>query len=282
MVHSTPISERRTINPHNTFLCMCTRFRTKEHSQLIGIVSFSVFICLCVVSFVVFQAISIVYIIAGIVIYAFLMESLFRVPKKLAILAYLIFEALQVGFYIAMIVYTLIPLVFDMEPEVCNNPTKGEPKPTCSTPKDWRATLAECLVFLLLLAFAKTYFVKVFTKYYKYLMWQEQHANELRAQYVNGRGVHINVDDHNIFPPPPTWDEATRDPSYGYALNLGVNPTSLPTLPSYSEAMTTEKPPPSDATGSAEPQTCPQENHPGSPSETPTIVHSQPGNVVSK
>lgn len=43
-------------------------------------------------SFVVFQAISIVYIIAGIVIYAFLMESLFRVPKKLAILAYLIFE----------------------------------------------------------------------------------------------------------------------------------------------------------------------------------------------
>lgn len=53
------------------------------------------------------------------------------------------------------------------------------------------ATLAECLVFLLLLAVAKSYFVKIFTKYYKYLMWQEQHANELRAQYVNGRYAHF-------------------------------------------------------------------------------------------
>jgi len=230
-------------NPYSTFSCCCANFSTKEHAQLVGVLSFSLFICLVVVSLFLFGSLSIFYITIGIVIYSFLMRSLFSMPEKIYVLAYLVFEALQIGFYIALILYIMMPLVLGPSMElVCKDQfvdSKGNLIPRKCRSEDTRAVLAELLLCVVLLASVKLYFTRVFTKYYKFVAWSEK-SRQQRAQYVNGRDVRINVS-HDIFPaPPPLWaDPITREFAYGYSIN-NVNGV-FPNLPTYNQAMSTQK-----------------------------------------
>uniref|UniRef100_A0A915DZH1 Uncharacterized protein n=1 Tax=Ditylenchus dipsaci TaxID=166011 RepID=A0A915DZH1_9BILA len=73
-----------------------------EHAQLVGVLSFSLFLCLVVLSLFLFGSLSIFFISIGVVIYSFLMRSLFTLPGKVYVLAYLVFEAIQIGFYVAL------------------------------------------------------------------------------------------------------------------------------------------------------------------------------------
>lgn len=57
-----------------------------------GIISLSVFVVLIVLSYSLFGVFSIAYIVGGIIVYGFLMESLLRKPNKISILGYVTFE----------------------------------------------------------------------------------------------------------------------------------------------------------------------------------------------
>jgi hypothetical protein len=59
---------------------------------LIGVLSFAVFICLTVIAVVDYWPMALIYIGVGIFIYAYLMDTLFRTPRKYSVLAYLVFE----------------------------------------------------------------------------------------------------------------------------------------------------------------------------------------------
>uniref|UniRef100_A0A915P2Y2 Uncharacterized protein n=1 Tax=Meloidogyne floridensis TaxID=298350 RepID=A0A915P2Y2_9BILA len=104
------------------------------------------------------------------------------------------------------------------------------------------AIVEELLLFLFLLSMAKFYFVRVFSQYYKYLVWNEK-INIHSAHYFNGSGVHISAMQQNVFqPPPPFWQ--TPPPSTT-TQNI-TNVVSLPTyeaskLPTYANAVGVEK-----------------------------------------
>uniref|UniRef100_A0AC34QZN2 Uncharacterized protein n=1 Tax=Panagrolaimus sp. JU765 TaxID=591449 RepID=A0AC34QZN2_9BILA len=106
------VSARISSNPFALLDFLCWKVKTREHSQFVGCLSFALFICLTVASFVIFEAMSVFFIITGIVVYAFLSESLFRQPKLCGIMFYIIFEGLQIGFYIATIIYLLADMIF--------------------------------------------------------------------------------------------------------------------------------------------------------------------------
>ncbi|KAI6203346.1 hypothetical protein M3Y94_00545300 [Aphelenchoides besseyi] len=213
-------------NPYCTFRLCCTRVRTKEHSQLIGIVSLAVFICLVVVSYSLFGVFSVAYIAIGLLVYGFFIESLLRKPNKFALLGYITFESLQIAFYLSLAIYITIPLIYaNSDNWTCPKHAKSTSPTTTEEPcPSWaetRSALIEVLVFVCFLIVLKAYFTRVILFLYKYYNWIEEHASDMRAQYVNGRGVQINVDD-NIFPTPftssqglayvqpvPTYDEAT-------------------------------------------------------------------------
>lgn len=236
-------------NPYSSFHCCCASFNTKEHAQLVGVLTFSLFICLVVISLFLFGSLSIFYITIGVVVYSFLMRALFGLPEKVNVLVYLIFEALQIGFYVAGILYILIVMMLGPSELVCTGPYNG-PNGEVEARSCWRAksndvlvSLFELLLCVMLLTSIKFYFTRVFTTYYKFIAWTEKNNFELRAQYLNGRDVRINVD-RDIFPSPPPlplWPNSiTRDISYGYAIsNSGL---VFPNLPTYNQAMSTEKP----------------------------------------
>lgn len=90
-----------------------------------------------------------------------------------------------------MIVYTLIPLVFDMEPEVCNNPTKGEPKPTCSTPKDWRGTQSTIRIEIINLCFAKKLLLLSFNAYSSTIFTRFRRRSNLFVAHVQTYGIFL-------------------------------------------------------------------------------------------
>jgi hypothetical protein len=48
-------------------------------------------------------------------------------------------------------------------------------------------TLVEVFLFLICLILMKSYFTKVMLHLYKFHSWVEQHANDLRASYINNR-----------------------------------------------------------------------------------------------
>ncbi|KAI6241347.1 hypothetical protein M3Y99_00361200 [Aphelenchoides fujianensis] len=221
-------------NPYATFRLFCTRVRTREHSQLVGIVSLSVFVCLVVVSYSLFGAFSIAYIASGILVYGFLMESLLRKPNKYALLAYITFESLQIAFYISLSIYITIPLIWAGDEWRCPTTTtpadvQASTEEPCVSISDTRSALIELLVFVLFLLLLKAYFTRVILHLFKFYTWQNEHAGDLRAQYQHGRGVQINVDDGQIFPPPPAWSPQ------GLAY---VQP-----VPTYDEATSVSKPP---------------------------------------
>ena len=91
------VSARTSANPYAALNMFCLNVKTREHAQFTGCISFAVFICLTVALFMILEGYSIFYIIGGIIVYAFLAESLFRQPKTCSIIAYLIFE---VGFVV--------------------------------------------------------------------------------------------------------------------------------------------------------------------------------------
>jgi hypothetical protein len=302
--HGTPsvhvVSARTTNNPYAMINLYCTKVKTREHSQFVGILSFALFIVLTVASFMVFEADAIFYIVFGIFIYAFLTESLFRSPRPCGILLYLVFETLQIGFYIATIIFILVDLTFSpYDYYDCTTTTtsmsttpststihtttltsttgasaatttdltaKTTPKPLSTTtyycPEQY--TTLEALMLLLvysLLMAIKIYFIKIFTQYYKFISYQEQHSNDLRAQYVNGRGVNIRFP----FPDRVYDNPVVNDPEYGY--NLHPNTSPLPDLPSYHQAMSTQKPSsPSPTTLIAPPQYSNENDRPTSSS----------------
>ena len=92
------VSARTSQNPYALINLYCAKVRTKEHSQFVGILSFALFICLTVASFMVYEAEAIFFIVFGIFIYAFLTESLFRSPRPCGVLMYLVFEVGPRGF----------------------------------------------------------------------------------------------------------------------------------------------------------------------------------------
>jgi hypothetical protein len=266
------VSARTTNNPYALIDLRCAKVKTKEHSQFIGILSFALFIVLTVVSFVIFEADAIFFIVFGIFIYAFLTESLFRIPRPCGVLLYLVFETLQIGFYIATMIFILVEMAFSSydDDNLCSNTsttkttttttattsssiptttvtptttttplpattkitTFATTTPDCIEPVTTAEAILEIVVFLLLMSI-KIYFIKVFTQFYKFINYQEHHSNELRAQYVNGRGVNIR------FPDPAYDNPVVNDPAYGY--NLYPHSAPLPDLPSYHQAMTTTK-----------------------------------------
>uniref|UniRef100_A0A914Z3S3 Uncharacterized protein n=1 Tax=Panagrolaimus superbus TaxID=310955 RepID=A0A914Z3S3_9BILA len=225
------VSARTTNNPYALIDLRCAKVKTQEHSRFIGIVSFALFICLTVISFMIYEADAIFFIVFGIFIYAFLTESLFRIPRPCGVLLYLVFETLQIGFYIATMIFILVQMAFSSsyydEDDLCSNTPSFSSAPTttatttttttttthltvtgngikteakqfpltttthppnadCITPITTTEAILDIIVFLLLMTI-KIYFIKVFTQFYKYINYQEQHSNELRAQYVNGR-----------------------------------------------------------------------------------------------
>ncbi|KAI1713598.1 hypothetical protein DdX_09118 [Ditylenchus destructor] len=234
-------------NPYASFHFCCATFNTKEHAQLVGVLSFSLFLCLVVISLFLFGSLSIFYITIGVVVYSFLMRALFGLPEKVNVLVYLIFEALQIGFYVAGILYILIVLMLGPSELACtgyNGPNGEVEAKSCWRVKsnDVLVSLFELLLCVMLLTSIKFYFTRVFTTYYKFLAWTEKNNLELRAQYLNGRDVRINIE-RDIFPSPPPlplWPNSiTRDISYGY----GINNANMvfPNLPTYNQAVSTEK-----------------------------------------
>ncbi|KAI6182815.1 hypothetical protein M3Y97_00421600 [Aphelenchoides bicaudatus] len=239
-----PARSTQRNNPHATFKLFCTSVRTKEHAQLVGIISLSVFVCLIVVSYSLFGVFAVAYIASGILIYGFLMESLLRKPNKIAILGYVTFEALQIAFYLSLAIYILIPLIYSSDFDwSCSNSTTTSPDNDQQTNSDCtsKASLIEVLVFLVFLIIMKSYFARVMLHLYKFFVWTEQHSSDLSASYVNNRGVQINVDESNIFPPPPLWTP-------------GLYSTNITNLPSYDEATNMQKPPLADQTPRTEEQ----------------------------
>jgi len=218
-----------------------------------------------------FGAWGIFYIIGGIIIYAFLAESLFRQPKGWSIFVYIIFEVLQIGFYIALIILSFGELFLpdednDSGPSTTPTIIKSSTTKATTTTKNSGSKLLEdifslpsddadsdpsstsdsseavntfgwimFIISLFLLLLLKTYFIRVFIRYYKFITYQERHSSELRAEYINGRGVHMG------FPINPEFDNPiVNDPSYGYSIFPN---TRLPELPTYHEAMSTSKHP---------------------------------------
>ncbi|KAE9551686.1 hypothetical protein FO519_005091 [Halicephalobus sp. NKZ332] len=303
------VSARTSTNPYSSLNILCLHLKTREHAQFVGCLSFALFICLTVVSFMFFGVMSIFYIIGGIVIYAFLTESLFRQPKVCSVTVYLIFELLQVGFYIAATIFlfamllfpdlrkssddggdnddspystassmtstaglttttsmttstttltttsttptagstttepitTLSPHIFYQQGEILIFKSLGDSDtggssgsdPTSDEEQLTALSLILSIVAVMLLLLIKVYFIRVFTIYYRFLCYQERHSRELRAEYVNGRGVHLG------FVVNPEFDNPiVNDPGYGY----GIFPTTrLPEPPTYHEAMSTTK-----------------------------------------
>uniref|UniRef100_A0A7E4WAJ6 MARVEL domain-containing protein n=1 Tax=Panagrellus redivivus TaxID=6233 RepID=A0A7E4WAJ6_PANRE len=189
----------------------------------------------------IYQIGSLFFIVGGIVVYAFLAESLFRVPRPCGVLAYLIFETLQIGFYIAAIMFSIIFVVMgsptdedgsDYESSTTTNQSNNTPSndPFYQSGPAVIVVILGCVVLLVL----KTYFVKIFTRYYRFVTYQTRHSNDLRAQYVHGRGVNLG------FPSAAYDPTVIHDPSYGYSFPA---PTTLPTLPTYGQAMSPEKQP---------------------------------------
>lgn len=92
------VSARISSNPYALLNFLCWKVKTREHSQFVGCLSFALFICLTVASFMIFEALSVFFIVIGIVVYAFLSESLFRQPKLCGIMFYIIFEVKMMQF----------------------------------------------------------------------------------------------------------------------------------------------------------------------------------------
>jgi len=144
---------------------------------------------------------------------------------------------LQIAFYLSLAIYILIPLIYSSDFDwSCDNSTTttnapNTPNSNSNQPKDddcaSKTTLIEILVFLIFLITMKAYFTRVMLHLYKLYVWMEKHSGDIRASYVNNRGVQINVDD-NIFPPPPVWTPSLYS-------------TSVTPLPSYDEATTMQK-----------------------------------------
>jgi len=218
---------------------------------LVGILSFSMFICLVVVSLIMFGTLSIFYITLGTVCYWFLMKTLFGRNEKSCVLAYLVFEALQIGFYFACILWILMTMLAGPPTvETCTDDGNSTESTTTSSsdktgancvissPQDVQSLLFQIFICLVLIDSTKLYFARVFSRFYKFLVWQEKREAEIfRAHYVNGRGIQLNLDD--IFPPsnrnaPQFWNPITSD-GYGYA----INPSGLPKLPSYNQTVNT-------------------------------------------
>jgi len=289
-------SARTGANPYATFKCFCLTIRTKEHAQLIGVLSFAVFICLTVIAVVDYWPMALIYIGVGIFIYAYLMDTLFRTPRKYSVLAYLVFETLQIGFYIAFIIFLIAVLIFGKgyyyyddydypigdcssiatspitPPIDTSNTTIAVPQTTTAAPtesstgtiptvsqgsrQDYErdssrpttqgpdgcyyyvldtAFVVELLIFILFLTLIKAYFATVFSRYYRYMAFAMHRANMLSTQYVNGRGVQIQMDDH-IFPAPPLYTNAViQAPGYSYSLHQDNNSSEIPQLPTYTE-----------------------------------------------
>uniref|UniRef100_A0A914MLZ6 Uncharacterized protein n=1 Tax=Meloidogyne incognita TaxID=6306 RepID=A0A914MLZ6_MELIC len=234
-------------NPYTSFRSCCLSFNIKDHAQLCGVISLSLFFCLVIISLLVFGALSMFYIIWGAIVYSLLMKSIFRVNEKKYVVIYLIFETLQIAFYFALISYILLPLVLFQVPNQRCEPYSRFYNGTLETGEICRRTAVvedyiELLLFLFLLSMAKFYFVRVFSQYYKYLVWNEK-INIHSAHYFNGSGVHISAMQQNVFqPPPPFWQ--TPPPSTT-TQNI-TNVVSLPTyeaskLPTYANAVGVEK-----------------------------------------
>lgn len=254
-------------NPYAEFNCCCATLETKQHAQQVGVSSLFLFMCLVLLSLYRYDPLSIFYITVGTAVYAFLVRSLFsRTPDKLSVIAYLFFEAIQIGFYVALVLYILMQLMVGPPMALECPPTKGdtasgnsvEDDKECSPmdPEQVRSSYAQLLSVVILLAVLKIYFAKVFARYYWYLVWSckaDSSNAEFRAQYINGRGVRIDMGD--LFAPPPLqlWtNSANQDPAYTYAINPAEG---LPSPPSYSQAVRVEEkqPVPSSPAGGTHP-----------------------------
>uniref|UniRef100_A0A914HVX8 Uncharacterized protein n=1 Tax=Globodera rostochiensis TaxID=31243 RepID=A0A914HVX8_GLORO len=216
-------------NPYAQFRCFCTTLNTKDHAQLCGVLSFTLFLCLVVISMVVFGSLSMFYIVVGVVVYSLLMKSLFGVVNKLSILFYLLFEAIQIGFYLALLLYIVFPLLF------LQIPRRNE---ICDEPQNHFEDYVELLLFVTLIASIKLHFARVFAHFFKYLTWNEQSLLH-RAQYINGRGIHITMErQFPSLPPNFCWDTHTvKDDAFGRNTNTlaQLHPMELP--PTYAQVI---------------------------------------------
>nr|CAD2197546.1 unnamed protein product [Meloidogyne enterolobii] len=217
-------------NPYTSFRSCCLSFNIKDHAQLCGVISLSLFFCLVIISLLVFGALSMFYIIWGAIVYSLLMKSIFRVNEKKYVVIYLIFETLQIAFYFALISYILLPLVLFQVPNQRCEPYSRFYNGTLETGEICRRTAVvedyiELLLFLFLLSMAKFYLFEFF------------------LNITNICGVHISAMQQNVFqPPPPFWQ--TPPPSTT-TQNI-TNVVSLPTyeaskLPTYANAVGVEK-----------------------------------------
>uniref|UniRef100_A0A1I8AZT9 Ovule protein n=1 Tax=Meloidogyne hapla TaxID=6305 RepID=A0A1I8AZT9_MELHA len=87
---------------------------------------------------------------------------------------------------------------------------------------------------------AKLYFARVFSHYYKYLVWNEK-INIHSAQYFNGSGVQISAMEQNIFPnpSPPFWQNPPTSTTQQNITNVVTLPTYEASirLPTYAHAV---------------------------------------------
>uniref|UniRef100_A0A183C0X8 PIEZO domain-containing protein n=1 Tax=Globodera pallida TaxID=36090 RepID=A0A183C0X8_GLOPA len=235
-------------NPYAQFRCFCTALNTKDHAQLCGVLSFTLFLCLVVISMVVFGSLSMFYIVVGVVVYSLLMKSLFGVVNKLSILFYLLFETIQIGFYLALLLYIVFPLLFFHIPRRncysaadINNGTLRFSE-ICDEPQNHFEDYVELLLFVTLIASIKLHFARVFAHFFKYLTWNEQSLLH-RAQYINGRGIHITMErQFPSFPPNFDWDTHTvKDDAFGRNTNnlAQLHPMELP--PTYAQVIGQQK-----------------------------------------
>ncbi|KAL3101964.1 hypothetical protein niasHS_003373 [Heterodera schachtii] len=224
-------------NPYAHFKCCCATFNIKDHAQFCGVLSFALFLCLVLISMMLFGSLSLFYIFVGVVVYILLMKTLFGVVNKLSLLFYIFFEAIQIGFYLVLILYIIVPLLFLQIPRRrnCQNvPYKINGSipysEICDEPRNSSEDYVELLLFVSLLASIKLHFARVFAHFYRYLTWNEQ-CSVHRAQYINGRGIHITMDQPQFaasFSPHYGWDTHIVKGSDRRGQNETNNPNQLP------------------------------------------------------
>lgn len=243
-------ANRVPANPYALFRLCCTNLATKDYAQLCGVVSFSLFLCLVVISLMLFGALSIFYIVTGVIVYSLLMKCLFGLAEKMYVLFYLLFEAVQIGFHMALLLYVALPLLFFTLPsQQCQTVSYRENgtfivREMCK-PSTVAEEYTELLLFILILVSVKLYFARVFAHFYKYLVWNEKLAQHV-AQYVDSRGVQISALGHFPPPPPSFWDNPVVTANgYGYdqqqqqqqIINGAAEQPKLAELPSYAQAI---------------------------------------------
>ncbi|KAF7636260.1 hypothetical protein Mgra_00004249 [Meloidogyne graminicola] len=69
-------------NPYILYKSCCINFNIKDHVRLCGVISFSLFICLIIISTVLFGILSLFYIVTGAIIKNILLFKLMRIYFK--------------------------------------------------------------------------------------------------------------------------------------------------------------------------------------------------------